>query len=239
MLFITQPTYLPWIGIFKAIELSDIYVFYDDCQIEKQSWHNRNRALDPVRREPVMLTVPLSKHRHDAAIRDVRIADPGFYQDHVRKLRAWYARAPFLEPTMEALLEVYSKRHAYLVDLTAGLTMALAAYLGFRTSFRFAHEFNISGDKYSRPLAFARSLGSTVYLTQAGTRAYTDVAAFTACGIKVVFLEFPHPVYKQLCSPFVPYLSVIDMLMNVGPQESAAVIGGIQLASDEVRSEAR
>jgi hypothetical protein len=236
MLFITQPTYLPWIGIFKAISLSDTYVFYDDTQFEKQSWQNRNRVLDPARHQALMLTVPISKHPTDTAIRDIRIADLGFYNDHVRKLRAWYRRAPFLEPTLEVLQEAYSQRNAGLADLTSGLTIALARYLGFRTSFKWSSESTIQGDKYTRPLAFARSLGCSVYLTQVGTKDYTNIAAFSACGIRVVFLQFPHPEYRQLSKPFVPYLSIVDMLMNIGPEESAAVIEGIELGSGEVGS---
>ena len=57
-LFITQPTYLPWVGIFKAISLSETYIFYDDQQFVRHSWHNRNRGLDPVKREPAFLTYP-------------------------------------------------------------------------------------------------------------------------------------------------------------------------------------
>jgi hypothetical protein len=60
LLFITQPTYLPWVGIFKAISLSETYVFYDDQQFVRHSWHNRNRTLDPVKREPAFLTVPVA-----------------------------------------------------------------------------------------------------------------------------------------------------------------------------------
>ena len=236
VLFITQPTYLPWIGIFKAISLADTYIFYDDTQFERHSWQNRNRVLDPARGQPAMLTVPLARHHRDTAIRDIGIADPDFYQDHVRKLRAWYSQAPFLQPTLDVLQGVYSSRHVRLVDLTAGLTMALARYLGLHTSFQFAHDFAIQGDKYSRPLAFARSLGGSVYLTQAGTRDYTDISAFAACGVKVVFLQFPHPAYEQRRKPFTPYLSIVDMLMNIGPRESSAVIEGIQLDSDEAVS---
>jgi hypothetical protein len=233
MLFITQPTYLPWIGIFKAISLSETYVFYDDQQFVRHSWHNRNRALDPVKGEPAFLTVPVAKHRRETLIRDMTIADPDFYLDHVRKLNAWYARAPFRGPTLEVLHEVYSKRGTKLADLTSALTIALADYLGFRTNFKFAGDFTIPGDKYTRPLAFARNLGCARYLTQVGTQDYTDIDAFAACGISVSFLQFPHPEYRQLSKPFVPYLSIVDMLMNIGPEESAAMIEGIELESRE------
>lgn len=236
MLFITQPTYLPWIGLFKAISLSDIYVFYDDTQFIKQSWQNRNCVLDPGRNQPVMLTVPVSKHSTNTLIRDINISDQDFYHDHIRKLCVWYSRAPYLGPVIEVLHEVYSRRYVHLADLTSGLTMALAGYLGLQCSFRFSHDSIIQGDKHTRPLAFARSLGSSVYLTQVGTRNYTDIDAFAACGIKVVFLQFSHPEYRQLSTPFTPYLSIVDMLMNIGPRESATVIQGIQLSSEEVGS---
>ena len=227
--FITQPTYLPWIGIFKAIDLADTFVFYDDVQFERKSWQNRNRVLDPLRSEPAYLTVPIAKHHRDTAIREIRIANPEFYQSHLRKLASWYAAAPFYESTLSVLRGVYAKHHTHLVGLTSELTMALASYIGLNADFKFAHDFNLSGDKHSRPLSFARTLGSTVYLTQVGTRDYTDVAAFLAYGIKVVFLEFSHPVYRQPRAPFTPYLSMVDMLMNIGPQESLAAVKSIKL----------
>jgi hypothetical protein len=169
----------------------------------------------------------------DTPICDIKIADPEFGKGHLQKLAAWYARAPFLAPTLSVLQAVYFKGHVRLPDLTSELTIALAHYIGLKATFGFAHDFNIQGDKRTRPLSFARALGSTVYLTQAGTREYTDVPAFQAHSIKVVFLDFSHPVYKQPRAPFTPYLSVVDMLMNIGPEESAAVIRSIRLDGEE------
>lgn len=234
-LFITQPTYLPWVGIFKAIDYADTFLFYDDVQFERHSWQNRNRFRGSGAAEPVHLTVPLTKHHRETLIRDIVIANPRFYEEHIRKLRSWYSRAPFLAPTLAVLQGIYSKGHSSLAGLTSGLTMAIAEYIGITCTFRFARDFDIPGDKHTRPLALARALDSTMYLTQAGTRSYTDVPAFEAAGIKVVFLEFPHPVYRQPCAPFTPYLSIVDMLINIGPQESLAVIRSIEFSGEETR----
>jgi hypothetical protein len=230
--FITQPTYLPWVGIFKAIDYVDTFVFYDDVQFERHSWQNRNRVLDSARPAPACLTVPVAKHHIDTPIRDIKLADPEFGEEHLRKLTAWYPRAPFLAQTLAVLQTVYSERHVRLAELTSALTIALAKHIGITASFRYSHDFGISGDKYSRPLAFVRALGSTVYLTQAGTRSYTDLTAFRAHGIDVVFLDFQHPVYRQPRAPFTPYLSIVDLLMNIGPEEAAALIRGIKLDGD-------
>jgi hypothetical protein len=49
--------------------------------------------------------------------------------------------------------------------------------------------------------------------------------------IGVTFLNFDHPAYPQQHSGFVPYLSIIDMLINIGPEQTRDLIKKIQLKS--------
>ena len=42
---IMQPTFLPWAGYFNLIAEVDTFVFLDDAQLQKNSWHNRNQIL--------------------------------------------------------------------------------------------------------------------------------------------------------------------------------------------------
>ena len=37
-----QPTYLPWLGLFHKIALSDAFVFFDHVQYSKKQYYNRN-----------------------------------------------------------------------------------------------------------------------------------------------------------------------------------------------------
>ena len=43
-----------------------------------------------------------------------------------------------------------------------------------------------------------------------------DVSLFERKGIKVVFQDFKHPIYKQRYEGFVPNMAAIDALFNVG-----------------------
>ena len=43
---IMQPHFLPWIGYFNLISQSEKFIFLDDAQFSKNSWHNRNRILN-------------------------------------------------------------------------------------------------------------------------------------------------------------------------------------------------
>ena len=40
---INQPAYLPWLGYFHRIAISDIHIVLDHVQFEKNSFVNRNK----------------------------------------------------------------------------------------------------------------------------------------------------------------------------------------------------
>ena len=56
---ISQPTFFPWLGYFDLIDQVDNFIFYDDVQIEKQSWGVRNKIKS--NNEFLYLTIPLLK----------------------------------------------------------------------------------------------------------------------------------------------------------------------------------
>jgi len=71
-----------------------------------------------------------------------------------------------------------------------------------------------------------RELGADVYVFGALGSEYADVRAFEAAGVRVIFQEYRHPAYPQLHGPFVPYLSIIDLLFNCGPQSREILLSG-------------
>nr|WP_233710768.1 WbqC family protein [Natronococcus pandeyae] len=60
-------------------------------------------------------------------------------------------------------------------------------------------------------------LGADRYLSGDGARSYNDRSQFEAAGVSLEYQSFDHPRYEQRFDGFVPNLSVVDALMNVGP----------------------
>ena len=227
--FITQPTYLPWIGIFKAIEYCDNFVFYDDVQFERKSWQNRNRILNKSKGDFLYLTVPVSKQPQKTKIKDIKIANHIFYKDHLKKIKNNYSDTEFLRNVIFLLESIYSKNYIFLADLTTDLIKEISGYIGIKSNFYHSHNFGITGDIQTRPLKFAQELKTTEYLTQTGTKEYTNIENYNKCKIEVTFLDFGHPVYRQQRQLFTPFLSIIDLLINVGPNETREIIRNIKL----------
>jgi hypothetical protein len=57
-----------------------------------------------------------------------------------------------------------------------------------------------------------------VYLSGQDGAKYLDLDEFKKEGIQVIFQSYKHPLYPQLFGEFEPYLSVVDLLFNCGPE---------------------
>lgn len=221
---IHQPSYLPWIGLLDRIAQADVYVMLDTVQYDKHGWRNRNRIKSPG--GPQWLTVPvLTKHRHGMPVADAMI-NPGvpWAQKHVNAIRTYYAKAPHFARYMPAIAGILGHPWQRLMDLTTALDVeALFPALGIRTRRVVASTLGPmpASTASERLVLICQALGATTYLSPDAAKDYLDHEPFANAGIAVRFHGYRHPTYPQLHGPFVPYLSVVDLLMNCGDRSSA------------------
>ncbi len=224
-LAVLQPGYLPWLGFFDQMLRSDVFVYYDDVQFDKHGWRNRNRIKTPAGAQ--WLTVPvLDRGRHGQRILEAEI-DPRvpWARKHLAAIRQNYARAPFLNaylPELEALL---SRPWRLLVDLDLAVVEQMCRWLKLERRILRSSELGIVGERSERLLALCRHLGADVYLSGNAAQSYLDMALFAAHGIRVEWQNYRHPVYPQLHGEFMPFLSTLDLLFNVGPASQQIIRG--------------
>ncbi len=216
-LVVLQPSYLPWLGYFDQMSKADVFVWYDDVQYDKHGWRNRNRIKGP--KGPLWLTVPvLHKGRALQAIGAVEIDDRlSWNRKHLRSVEQLYARAPFSGAVLPRLTEILLRPWKHLVDLDIATTEWLANEFAIGTPRYRASQLGIGGDRNTRLINFCRHFQATRYISGDAARDYLDVTQFAAAGIEVVWHAYQHPKYPQLHGDFIPYLSALDLLLNMGP----------------------
>jgi hypothetical protein len=223
---IEQPNYIPWLGYFDLVRQADVWVWYDDVQYTKRDWRNRNRLA--AGGEPVWLTIPVkTKGRFEQRICDVAIDDARpWVRRHLDTLSRFYTRAPFfglVESLMRSALEGHPP---LLADLTIALNERICALLGFTPRFVRSSRLARSGaKKQDALLELCAELGATSYLSGPAARAYIDPAAFAAAHIELRYITYDYPPYARGPHPFVPNLSIVDVLAWVGAEETARVLG--------------
>lgn len=212
-----QPVYLPWLGLFHKIALADRFCIFDIAQYQTKDFNNRNKIKTNA--GPIWLSVPVeSKDHFSKSLLEVKIINNGWNRKHFKSIDLAYRKAPFYADYIGKLETVLIGRtYEYLVDLNfATLDLALSA-LGINVPIVTASDYSFQGCKSDLVLDMCKQLESAIYIFGAQGRDYADVASFNRTGINVYFQDYKHPTYPQLHGQFEPYMSVIDLLFNVGP----------------------
>ena len=224
-LVVLQPGYLPWLGFFDQMRRSDIFVFYDDVQFDKNGWRNRNRIKSPS--GPHWLTVPVRVSSLSQRIYETEIdTRQPWARKHLGTIKQFYAKAPYLKrylPELEELL--MGRTWERLIELDVAVIELLCAWLNIKREMARASELGIEGERSERLLNICLAVGAQRYLSGNAAQSYLNLELFARHGIEVLWQDYEHPVYPQQHGEFVPFLSSLDLVLNCG-DESTAIING-------------
>jgi len=210
---IMQPYFFPYIGYFQLMAAVDLFIVYDNIKYTKKGWINRNRMLQGGK--DVMFSLPLRSDSDSLDIRERVLADDFNRDKLVNQLRGAYARAPHFAAVFPMIEK--SVRHAD-ANLFAYLRNALdrvCTHLTLTTPVRVSSTIDVDHQLRSQDkvIALARAVGATSYVNPIGGLELYDRQAFQAQGLELRFLRSRPLEYRQFGEPFVPWLSIVDVLM--------------------------
>lgn len=220
---IHQPEHLPWLGFFHKISQVDLFVILDSVQFRKNYFQNRNkiRTINGW----TWLTVPV-KRNINTLIKDVEIDNS---QNWRRK--CWnsiyfaYKKAPFFSEYRNTLKKKYKREWINLCELNILLIKQFLSFLSLKPIILRSSEINVHGKGSELILNICKKVDADTYISGIFGKEYLKLSDFEEAGIEVVFQEFHHPIYKQLYEPFIPGMSIIDLLFNHGPDSLDIIMG--------------
>jgi hypothetical protein len=214
---IMQPTYIPWVGYFALIKKVDIFVFLDDVKIEKSDWQVRNKIL--VQGRELFLSIPVIGGRKQLICNVKTDTSQNWRQKHIRTLTQSYSRHHYVEDALDILASpVFDNGISLLAGLTTCIIMQLAGKLKINTKFLFSSDLNVNGKKSRKLINILEKIGGDHYVSPIGSKEYIEQeAVFSSCGIQLEYHDYTPMPYPQINSrEFVPFLSVVDLIANVG-----------------------
>ena len=216
---IHQLHYLPWLRYVHKIASGDVFVALDNIQFNKNGWQNRNKIKGP--QGAVILTVPIL-HKFAQNLSEVCIDNKQAWQrKHWGTISSCYGKAPFFRDHEAFLKKVYSTFWEKLNDLNHEMLEYFIRALGLQTKIIRGTDLNIQGEATERLVRICKELGAKAYLTgDYALETYLDRSLFEREGIELVIQDFQCPEYPQQFPEegFVPELSILDLLLNAGPQ---------------------
>ena len=216
-LAIMQPYFFPYIGYWQMINAVDRFVIYDDVNYIKGGWVNRNRIL--INGKPAYITVPLSQSSPYKNICDIALQPSPIWRDKlVKKIEMTYRKAPRFAEVFPIIEKLIRHETDNLSNYLVQQLQVLAAFMGIKTEFIVTSRCYGNNDlsRQDRILDICKSEEATIYINLQGGQALYDAEIFRSAGIDLRFIVMRPLPYKQRSDEFVPYLSIIDALMEVG-----------------------
>jgi hypothetical protein len=224
-----QPTFLPWQGYFELIYQADRFVFATDAQFSHQSFHQRNRMFVNVKQGKVAwLSVPIQKESFRMPLNQARIAEAEPWRQKMwRQIEDNYAKTPCFQQIAPAVKEwLLTPAESLAAQNTAFIRLA-CDLMGIRREFRLTSAHSSGLSRSGRAVDILRWCEADVYLSPRGSFGYMKSdGSFPVDGITALFQDFQPKPYTQtgFSGEFVPYLSVLDALFNVGPEVTLQLI---------------
>jgi hypothetical protein len=218
MLFLSQPTFFPWIGYYDLIDQSNIFVILDDVKFEKQSWHHRNNFKSKKGLELFTLPVLSGKSK---LIKDIELSNPERIQKKFKNfLITNYSKAKFFKTYFPIFIERFNKdsNSKKLLILNSGLINLSLNILQIEKKILFSSSLKVERIRSERIIDICKKCNEENYLSSLGAKEYLlkDQNKFTDNQIEVFLHNYNHPQYNQLYGKFNSYACILDLIMNEG-----------------------
>ena len=227
---IMQPYFFPYIGYFQLINAVDNFVFYDDVNFINRGWINRNRIL--VNEQPAYFTIPLLKASQNKSICETEIIQNKDYLKILRTIEMTYKKAPYFHAVFTLVNEVFNKEYKTLAEITIKSVKSCCEYLDIKTQFYVASEdfATTKGlERAERLQTICKQLHANQYINALGGQELYSKEDFTKEKIQLQFIQSKAITYKQFGNHFVPWLSIIDVLMFNSKEEVKELLNQFEL----------
>lgn len=226
---IMQPYVFPYIGYFQLVYAADVFVFYDDVNFINRGWINRNRIL--LNGKDHLFTIPCKDASQNRLIKDIEVVDEEqSMHDLLSTIKQAYNKAPYFEevyslveqilfaPSTDAVvpdLHVPSLSNRSISGIAINSVTSICDYLGLHRTFKTSSELydNQELKKADRLIDICHKEGITDYINASGGKEIYTKEYFRENGISLSFLNSELYEYPQFKNEFVPWLSIIDVLM--------------------------
>ena len=230
-LAIMQPYFFPYIGYFQLMSSVDTFVVYDNIQFVKKGWIHRNRIL--VNGDDSYFTLPLKKDSDFLNINDRFLAESFNVEKLklIRKIEGAYKKAPFFNDVYPIISDILNYENTNLFSFIFNSIEKLISYLSIEVKLIKSTNlnFDIQGFKgQDKVIKICKSLDAQVYINAIGGVELYNKQTFSNEDIELKFIKSDSIKYKQFRNDFIPWLSIIDVMMFNSKEEIQKMIASYE-----------
>jgi len=218
-LAIMQPYIFPYIGYFQLINAVDKFVILDDVNYINKGWINRNNIL--VNGKANLFTIPLKDASQNKLINEITISDEIKWQSKfLRTIELNYKKAPCFDNAFPVVAEILNSGINKITGLNYYSIIRINEYLGIHTEIVSTSSvyLNAGLKGQDRIIDICIKEKATDYINPIGGLELYSKEEFGKNNLNIQFIKTGNVVYEQFKNEFIPWLSIIDVMMFNSPE---------------------
>tara|TARA_B110000259_G_C13896175_1_gene354967 strand:- start:33 stop:707 length:675 start_codon:yes stop_codon:yes gene_type:complete len=220
-----QPHYLPWPGYFNLMSKVDKYIFLDDVQFSKNSWQSRNQII--IDNHKKWITIPTKKSSLKTNINSKLIDFSKNWQlKQSKTIIQAYSKHSYIKDLEELMNFCNTIKLLNLSDYNIEILKFLSFKLHIKVEFIKSSVFNSKKERTYRVIEILEKIKASEYLSPIGAKDYLEQDKFNEITkVKLKFNDFQSmPYVQKKFKPFLPNLSIIDLIANLGWTEATRYV---------------
>ncbi len=212
-LAIMQPYFFPYIGYFQLIGTVDLFILYDNIKYTKKGWINRNRMLQNGK--DVIFSLPLKRDSDYLDVSERELAADFNRDKLLNQFIGAYQRAPYFDQTFPLVEQIVRHEEKNLFRFLHHSIVNTCEHLGITTEIKMSSDIAIDNllKTQEKVLALCKAAGASTYVNAIGGVKLYSKEMFQEKGIDLKFVQSKPFEYPQFGNEFVPWLSIIDVMM--------------------------
>lgn len=228
---IMQPYFFPYIGYFQLINAVDEFVIYDNIQFTKKGWINRNRIL--VNGKVDYISLPIKKDSDYLNVNQRFLSDSWSVDRKkiLNRVTESYRKAQKFDQIYPLFEKCLNTEEINLFDFIHYTLKETLSFMDISTKITISSSIDINQDLKSeqKVVAICKAQNATIYINPIGGVELYSKERFKSNEITLQFHKSNPINYNQLKNEFVPWLSILDILMFNSRESVKSFLNDYQL----------
>lgn len=228
---IHQPDYIPWLGLFYKMYLSDVFIHLDDVQFSNEAAHNFNTIK--TANGPLRLKFPVEYHTGDLINTTRPKYELKWREKHLKTMEMNYTKAKYFKEVFPELRDVFMVDYLDVASLNIAINEYIAGKFGINPKFVRSSELSIETKREEKVIDLTLAVGGDRYISGNGARVYQAESHFTDRGVGLWYLDYKPIEYPQIWKEFAPCMSALDYIFNCG-YDFDFVVNGVKKLNESL-----
>jgi hypothetical protein len=220
---IHQPDFMPWLGFFNKINKADIFVVLDHTENNPRDsgfWGRRVKVIS--NKKDYWLSIPLVKPAkgiigQPISEMKINLNEKKNFKKSITLIKQNYAKTPYFSVVFPIIDNYFNSEEEFLCIRNMEFIKTIIKELNISTEIIYSSSLNCEKKSTELLIEIVNKTNGNIYLCGDGADGYQIDELFKNEEIGLEYNNFKHPIYNQInTDSFIPGLSIIDSLMNIG-----------------------